>query len=176
MWTIIYSWKVIRFTFQFCQQHYSVELKDNSVELTEEGILLAEMALETKDLWDENDPWARWIWMFLLAFLMDLRWKWGENAIILSFFPLKYLFSYQPLHKNLQTHIVVSGNICLKYFKSLSIVQFIFINSFNGLSVSTLLVYFYGSLLGEWHIRSMLFHFLFQLSSKKNIADLWWML
>jgi preprotein translocase subunit SecA len=29
------------------------------VELTEEGILLAEMALETKDLWDENDPWAR---------------------------------------------------------------------------------------------------------------------
>ncbi|KAL4587226.1 hypothetical protein LXL04_000093 [Taraxacum kok-saghyz] len=34
-------------------------LKDNSVELTEEGITLAEMALETKDLWDENDPWAR---------------------------------------------------------------------------------------------------------------------
>ncbi|CAI9277130.1 unnamed protein product [Lactuca saligna] len=27
-------------------------LKDNSVELTEEGIALAEMALETKDLWD----------------------------------------------------------------------------------------------------------------------------
>ncbi|KAL7604228.1 hypothetical protein Lser_V15G15406 [Lactuca serriola] len=31
---------------------------DNSVELTEEGIPLAEMALETKDLWDGNDPWA----------------------------------------------------------------------------------------------------------------------
>lgn len=31
----------------------------NSVELTEEGIALVEMALETKDLWDENDPWAR---------------------------------------------------------------------------------------------------------------------
>lgn len=40
-------------------QHYKVELKDNSVELTEEGIALAEMALETNDLWDENDPWAR---------------------------------------------------------------------------------------------------------------------
>ncbi|KAL0369278.1 UNVERIFIED_CONTAM: protein translocase subunit SECA2, chloroplastic [Sesamum calycinum] len=39
--------------------HYNVELKDNSVELTEEGIVLAEMALETNDLWDENDPWAR---------------------------------------------------------------------------------------------------------------------
>ncbi|KAF3661590.1 Protein translocase subunit SECA2, chloroplastic [Capsicum annuum] len=39
--------------------HYSIELKDNSVELTEEGIALAEMALETSDLWDENDPWAR---------------------------------------------------------------------------------------------------------------------
>ncbi|KAH7567937.1 hypothetical protein JRO89_XS07G0193600 [Xanthoceras sorbifolium] len=38
--------------------HYNVELKDNSVELTEEGISLAEMALETNDLWDENDPWA----------------------------------------------------------------------------------------------------------------------
>ncbi|BAT78689.1 Protein translocase subunit [Vigna angularis] len=41
--------------------HYKVELKDNSVELTEEGIALAEMALETNDLWDENDPWARFV-------------------------------------------------------------------------------------------------------------------
>jgi hypothetical protein len=40
-----------------------VELKDNSVELTEEGIALAKMALETNDLWDENDPWARWTWI-----------------------------------------------------------------------------------------------------------------
>ncbi|XP_074280188.1 protein translocase subunit SECA2, chloroplastic [Silene latifolia] len=41
--------------------HYNTELKDNSVELTEEGIYLAEMALETNDLWDENDPWARFV-------------------------------------------------------------------------------------------------------------------
>ncbi|CAN1268621.1 Protein translocase subunit SECA2, chloroplastic [Linum perenne] len=41
--------------------HYKVELKDNSVELTEEGIALSEMALETNDLWDENDPWARFV-------------------------------------------------------------------------------------------------------------------
>ncbi|XP_057994709.1 protein translocase subunit SECA2, chloroplastic-like isoform X1 [Hevea brasiliensis] len=41
--------------------HYNVELKDNSVELTEEGISLAEMALDTNDLWDENDPWARFV-------------------------------------------------------------------------------------------------------------------
>ncbi|GFP84301.1 protein translocase subunit seca2 chloroplastic [Phtheirospermum japonicum] len=41
--------------------HYSVELKDNSVELTEEGILLSEMALETNDLWDESDPWASFV-------------------------------------------------------------------------------------------------------------------
>ncbi|KAJ6335733.1 hypothetical protein OIU78_012363 [Salix suchowensis] len=47
--------------------HYSVELKDNSVELTEEGIVLAEMALETKDLWDENDPWARFVMNALKA-------------------------------------------------------------------------------------------------------------
>ncbi|KAK7835122.1 protein translocase subunit seca2 [Quercus suber] len=44
---------------QFRRLHYNVELKDNSVELTEEGIALAETALETNDLWDENDPWAR---------------------------------------------------------------------------------------------------------------------
>lgn len=31
------------------------------MELTEEGISLAEMALETGDLWDENDPWARYL-------------------------------------------------------------------------------------------------------------------
>jgi preprotein translocase subunit SecA len=36
-----------------------MELKDNLVELTEVGIELAEMALETNDLWDENGPWAR---------------------------------------------------------------------------------------------------------------------
>ncbi|KAK6775546.1 hypothetical protein RDI58_026547 [Solanum bulbocastanum] len=47
--------------------HYSVELKDNSVELTEEGIALAEMALETSDLWDENDPWARFVFNALKA-------------------------------------------------------------------------------------------------------------
>ncbi|KAI3758560.1 hypothetical protein L6452_06127 [Arctium lappa] len=47
--------------------HYNIELKDNSVELTEEGITLAEMALETKDLWDENDPWARFVMNALKA-------------------------------------------------------------------------------------------------------------
>lgn len=47
--------------------HYTVELKDNSVELTEEGITLAEMALETNDLWDENDPWARFVMNALKA-------------------------------------------------------------------------------------------------------------
>ncbi|KAJ4836416.1 Protein translocase subunit SA2, chloroplastic [Turnera subulata] len=47
--------------------HYNVELKDNSVELTEEGIALAEMALETSDLWDESDPWARFVMNALKA-------------------------------------------------------------------------------------------------------------
>ncbi|KAI5405877.1 Protein translocase subunit SA2 [Lathyrus oleraceus] len=47
--------------------HYKVELKNNSVELTEEGITLAEMALETNDLWDENDPWARFVMNALKA-------------------------------------------------------------------------------------------------------------
>ncbi|KAL1309846.1 hypothetical protein AAHE18_17G207500 [Arachis hypogaea] len=47
--------------------HYNVELKNQSVELTEEGIALAEMALETNDLWDENDPWARFVMNALKA-------------------------------------------------------------------------------------------------------------
>ncbi|XP_077231655.1 preprotein translocase SecA family protein isoform X2 [Tasmannia lanceolata] len=47
--------------------HYTVELKDNSVELTEDGVALAEMALETNDLWDENDPWARFVMNALKA-------------------------------------------------------------------------------------------------------------
>ncbi|CAA6660403.1 unnamed protein product [Spirodela intermedia] len=47
--------------------HYNVELKDNSVELTEEGVSLAEMVLETNDLWDENDHWARFLMNALKA-------------------------------------------------------------------------------------------------------------
>ncbi|KAH7680773.1 P-loop containing nucleoside triphosphate hydrolase protein [Dioscorea alata] len=47
--------------------HYDVELKDNSVNLTEEGVALAEMVLETNDLWDENDPWARFLMNALKA-------------------------------------------------------------------------------------------------------------
>ncbi|PKA56238.1 Protein translocase subunit SECA2, chloroplastic [Apostasia shenzhenica] len=47
--------------------HYTAELKDNSVDLTEEGIALAEMVLETNDLWDESDPWARFLMNALKA-------------------------------------------------------------------------------------------------------------
>lgn len=36
-----------------------MELKDNSADLTEEGLALAEMVLKADDLWDENNPWAR---------------------------------------------------------------------------------------------------------------------
>ncbi|XP_065044350.1 protein translocase subunit SECA2, chloroplastic-like [Musa acuminata AAA Group] len=47
--------------------HYNVELKDNSVDLTEEGVALMEMVLETNDLWDEKDPWARFLMNALKA-------------------------------------------------------------------------------------------------------------
>lgn len=40
------------------------------MELTEEGISLAEMALETSDLWDENDPWARYL-RFTITDILD---------------------------------------------------------------------------------------------------------
>jgi preprotein translocase subunit SecA len=47
--------------------HYKVDFKDKNVELTEEGVAAAELALETEDLWDENDPWARFVMTALKA-------------------------------------------------------------------------------------------------------------
>jgi hypothetical protein len=60
--------------------HYKVDFKDKNVELTEEGVAAAELALETEDLWDENDPWARSVclalctsfWKFSLQFCDNL--------------------------------------------------------------------------------------------------------
>ncbi|XP_074329509.1 protein translocase subunit SECA2, chloroplastic isoform X2 [Apium graveolens] len=66
--------------------HYSVELKDNSVELTEEGIALSEMALETNDLWDENDPWARFVMNALKAkefYLRDVQYMVREGKALI---------------------------------------------------------------------------------------------
>jgi preprotein translocase subunit SecA len=47
--------------------HYKVDFKDKNVELTEEGVAAAELALETEDLWDEKDPWARFVMTALKA-------------------------------------------------------------------------------------------------------------
>ncbi|KAM3293667.1 hypothetical protein ACQJBY_036922 [Aegilops geniculata] len=41
--------------------HYTVELKGNNIDLTEDGVTYAEMILGTNDLWDEIDPWARFV-------------------------------------------------------------------------------------------------------------------
>ena len=43
---------------------------EKNVELTEEGIAAAELALDTDDLWSEKDPWARhaifyFYWIYL---------------------------------------------------------------------------------------------------------------
>lgn len=48
-------------------QHYTVKFMDKSVELTEEGIAAAELALDTEDLWSEKDPWARFVMSALCA-------------------------------------------------------------------------------------------------------------
>ncbi len=45
-----------------------MDFKDKNVELTEEGVAAAELALETEDLWDEKDPWARSVLPFALHF------------------------------------------------------------------------------------------------------------
>lgn len=49
-------------------QHYKVDWKEKNVELTEEGVAAAELALDTEDLWDERDPWARYVVMFRVFF------------------------------------------------------------------------------------------------------------
>ena len=40
---------------------YKIDMKDKNVKLTEEGEVAAELALDTQDLWDDKDPWARFI-------------------------------------------------------------------------------------------------------------------
>ncbi|KAK3118055.1 hypothetical protein QOZ80_9BG0693570 [Eleusine coracana subsp. coracana] len=47
--------------------HYTVELKGNNIDLTEDGVSHAEIILGTHDLWDENDPWARFVMNALKA-------------------------------------------------------------------------------------------------------------
>ena len=50
-------------------QHYTVELKGNNIDLTEDGVAHAEIILGTDDLWDENenaeglreDKWIRFV-------------------------------------------------------------------------------------------------------------------
>ncbi|KAL2611692.1 hypothetical protein R1flu_023384 [Riccia fluitans] len=47
--------------FLVADYHYKIDWKDKSTELTEEGVAAAELALDTEDLWDERDPWARFV-------------------------------------------------------------------------------------------------------------------
>ncbi|BBN12286.1 preprotein translocase subunit SecA [Marchantia polymorpha subsp. ruderalis] len=47
--------------FLVADYHYKVDWKDKNTELTEEGVAAAELALDTEDLWDERDPWARFV-------------------------------------------------------------------------------------------------------------------
>ncbi|KAI5070358.1 hypothetical protein GOP47_0014701 [Adiantum capillus-veneris] len=49
------------------KQHYTTQPMEKSVELTEEGITAAELALDTDDLWSEKDPWARFVVSALCA-------------------------------------------------------------------------------------------------------------
>ncbi|KAF8730911.1 hypothetical protein HU200_016783 [Digitaria exilis] len=53
--------------------HYTVELKGNNIDLTEDGVAHAEIILGTDDLWDENDPWARFVTNALKAKVFYLR-------------------------------------------------------------------------------------------------------
>lgn len=55
-------------------QHYTIELKGNNIDLTEDGVAHAEIILGTDDLWDEDDPWARCSSLFLLCNMYIFIW------------------------------------------------------------------------------------------------------
>lgn len=66
----------------FWSKHYKVDLKQHSVDLTEEGVALAEMILETDDLWDEDNPWARFhLHLYTSSFAL------AAYDVFLLFFP-----------------------------------------------------------------------------------------
>ncbi|EFJ32795.1 hypothetical protein SELMODRAFT_85961, partial [Selaginella moellendorffii] len=47
--------------FLIVDRHYTVQQKQKTVELTEEGVAMAELALGIENLWDGKDPWARFV-------------------------------------------------------------------------------------------------------------------
>lgn len=53
--------------------HYKVNIKEKSLDLTEEGVAAAELALDTQDLWDDKDPWARFVITALKAKEFHIR-------------------------------------------------------------------------------------------------------
>lgn len=53
--------------------HYKVNIKEKNVDLTEEGVAAAELALDTQDLWDDKDPWARFVITALKAKEFHIR-------------------------------------------------------------------------------------------------------
>lgn len=63
------------------------------MELTEEGIALAEMALETNDLWDENDPWARSV---LISYCCHLCYFFNFNMVSVKSVPFLFVSYSRP--------------------------------------------------------------------------------
>lgn len=53
--------------------HYKVNIKEKNVDLTEEGVAAGELALDTHDLWDDRDPWARFVITALKAKEFHIR-------------------------------------------------------------------------------------------------------
>lgn len=64
------------------------------MELTEDGVALAEMALETNDLWDENDPWARYVFWYMFFTIEYLNLASHQFYYLFLSFNIDYVFNF----------------------------------------------------------------------------------
>ncbi|MEB3192070.1 MAG: preprotein translocase subunit SecA [Snowella sp.] len=67
-------------------EHYEVDEKQRNVLMTDEGFEKAEQLLNTKDLFDKDDPWAHYIFNAIKAkelFLKDVNYIVRDNEVVI---------------------------------------------------------------------------------------------
>ena len=106
----ISSLKMIIHAYLFLQ-HYTVELKGNNIDLTEDGVAHAEIILGTDDLWDENDPWARCWHCFFYVLCTFLSYY--NSLHICNFWSVSQL-SYWIALVNLPSTLLLKKYICVQ--------------------------------------------------------------
>ncbi|MCS6959075.1 MAG: preprotein translocase subunit SecA [Pseudanabaenaceae cyanobacterium SKYGB_i_bin29] len=68
------------------EKHYEVDEKQRNIILTDEGFEMAEKLLGVKDLFDQNDPWAHFVFNAIKAkelFLRDVNYIVRNNEVVI---------------------------------------------------------------------------------------------